>query len=389
MQFPSFGHARFAALAIHLAAAVKQGNLDATIESIAKPDEAAHSKNAEELWLAFEALSIRAYFAPNTSRSLPNADDANQLVQLGWKLAAIDPENGQAYVQQLLASRDRQRNSSSNARQVRIVKPEPLSDEQVEVILEILESAVRDSQTGSISQPVSYYSRCMRSWVYDELKSRIVQWADDIETSEIVALQQLLSTLGVLGSQKDLADLMIATEVLSRQSNAARGRSSSGSQRGTLRVRAVRDGKSIQTEITVPMSQRIFSTRFAQYVYMSLQLNNPSQDQITLLIHLRDEVTLFTDHPDRSAAERKLRRALAAFATWWSGDLEHAHQLISELCDDFPEDNDLRNERDRMAAELAAEPEIRNEIPKNRKIPPIPNPFDVLRRKGLHPQPAN
>ena len=466
LRLPNFGFARFAALAIRLAVAEKQGKLDETIESIVGPKEAVDSNDAEELWLAFEAFSIRAIYAPSDSsrffQIMGFSEKETPLDRVGWKLAEIDPDHGRDYVLQRLSLRHQIRVLSSRPKQGQLPIPElePLSDEQLEMVLRMIEPTSQESQTVSHSNFKSnYYNLRLRGWVYGELvaaekvdaareiarlipthpksvsealialffwmqlddkgqvnqllsvvRSKFEQWVDDADAVEIAELQRLFSTstLGTIVSHTDLADLMIAIEVVTRRPGAPPGRTPSRSKPSTIKITTIRNNRMVRAEIRAPISSRLLSTRFVQYAFMSLPLDRLSDDHQSLLTHLQDDVTVFTDHSDRAAAERRLRRIFAAYASWWAGDFPHAHQLICELCKDFPNDMDLLNERERMAAEIEAGSEQPETIPERTRSPQrmnapgmktprmnapqrprIVNPFEALRRKGLHPQPAN
>ncbi|MCC9599477.1 tetratricopeptide repeat protein [Stieleria sp. JC731] len=71
--------------------------------------------------------------------------------------------------------------------------------------------------------------------------------------------------------------------------------------------------------------------------------------------NMTDEIVAWLDEPVDGATDReqKTRRVLAAYAHWWNEDALGCYQRINQLCNDFPEDIDLKIEQARLASEVA------------------------------------
>ncbi len=401
LSVTSFGKARFAALAIRLAAAAKQGNLDDVIKSMTDQAALEKSTDAEQWWQAYEALAIATMYGPEPTSSTTNSPSANQLQEIGWHLVELDPQEASYFVWMQLAARGQQRSRSAYSGQT-AQPPEPLPDDQLDKLV----SYVLSQQDGASapSNYLSYYHRYSRAWLYEELvaagreaqaneiessiptkvesvsdaslalqffvqrkdsekinlileqiRSQLTEWADLADKSKLSELLQLAAAAPSVTnteSYRGTIELMIAGEVLSQESNRYR-RNTSTAALGTVSAHvALSSGAYASHEIQIPFSSQLMSSNFSQRFYQAFKFNEDTPGRKIAIKHLQKDSVVFEDHPDRASAERKLRGVLSAFSMWWIGDMDAAYRLIANMSEAFPNDNDLRIERARLAAEL-------------------------------------
>ncbi len=390
------GQAKFLALALRLAVASKQGELDEVADSLVDESTLKSSRDPDEVWSAYEISVLREAFSPvQRSSGIQLSAAQQQTMQLMWRLAEVDEGERDMIVYRLMQMRAQQRNPPPQVTE-KPDPPEPLADAHLDLVRETYEAggpmiagrsgsiiaasvheelvaAGRDSEAETFrtrfeqtpetaaegTESLHFFVVARKNnevaELLQQLKGSISDWAPAISSADIQAFNSAVN--GVLSLEElshdaklDAVDLGIAVQAIKQRQSVSRRRTSPGS--GTAHVRYNNGGQYQQNEIPVPFSDRMLDASFVQQLYSGANFGNDSADRQRMLRHLSEEVSLFPAGSKDGSLERKLRATLAAFAHWWAEDLSSAYDLLAAATERYPDDHDLRIEQARMAAEL-------------------------------------
>ncbi len=388
-----YGQAEIAAQAVQVVIAKRQGKLDERFPLLLDDGTIASTSDVRKLQDSMDAVRLRLQL---TREQTESRELQRQSERVTWRIAELAPEESLNLMMNLVQQRVSQRTQAQRGSGQE--PPEKLTDKQIELLLATMDAAVE--KFGSINRGYGHY---IKVWVHGELvaagresdaeairqefagtcdsikdattklqfalasndeprvqeifetvRQNISEWAVSATPVELASFAQLIGSQreGTITFTPLAIDVVIAAQVAANQGGNQVQQSSQAQQTGTLHVYYDVDGNYQQFEISVPFASRLLPSSFVQSFFQSTKFGKESSERTQLLAYLKEDHAVFVSNPDLATEERRFRRTLAAFASWWAKDPTTAYNEIVRLSRDFPEDNDLWIERARLAAEL-------------------------------------
>ncbi|TWT99015.1 tetratricopeptide repeat protein [Neorhodopirellula pilleata] len=388
-------HAKLFAETYRMIIASKQGKLDefATIEGLNDEDKVSVTDDIE--WL--KRFYLFASFRPSlesrsTSQLEPNLETAT------WKLIEQVPSFRPSMLYRVLSSRAslRARQTRSGASKVNI---EPLSDERIELIANVvagfnekdltgntvqgytashfynelkesgreeIAASVRDSfpmstdtlqdAMASVSIAARFQDTGKAAELLDGVIKKLPGWAPTISANDAYAMSRASAQFANIAeideaTQLSIADLTIALQAIVNQ-NTRRSRRSTSSSLGLVNTYSNRNGSYQQLKLQVPLASDRLPSNLVTALAQS-GFANPGSDLFEKARrNWKDGDLVLAGQSSLAATERELRDVLVAYSHWWDGEITKTYDAIIQLSEADPEDNDWWIERARLAAEL-------------------------------------
>ena len=422
----SFGHARVIAASLILIneALGKTGDelreaLKSTFDSNFRIDDVAKVNDPMQLWEYQGLFSLETMLsgirmvgpgivAPGSSAKAQADAKARmeEMIEITWRLAELDTQNGAMQLISMLMSRQRSRYTGAGVPNQPPV--EPLNDEQLKRLIEINEANQKNPLTvfatqgvppgagkmmlqgilahelslagkaelaetllpGELEEDADYWTvmSAIQFWLTlkkperaEKLLPRLLPSAREMQSTS-VASQPIPSFDSVEVQafkekhQQVFIDSAIALHV--QQQAGAPKRSSTfgtGQLRGYV---AMGNGSRRSVSLQGPLSSRLLDNQLIQLVTAAaVQPSASSQGAPfagTPKFELAASVIEALEAPleDASINEQKTRYVLAAYAKWWSGQPEDCYDSLAKCCELYPSDVDLQIERARLASVL-------------------------------------
>ena len=148
-------------------------------------------------------------------------------------------------------------------------------------------------------------------------------------------------------------DLLVAVEALRKHRRLPHRHSATMSQRGDDHQTSPPVQRSVQRKsYPVPYSPSLMRGSLALEILEMIGPERNLSKRVAILDHLSMERPLLAKDSEEWLVERKLRGVLAAFASWWIGNERGAYEKLSELSEEFSEDDNLKLELARLLVEL-------------------------------------
>ncbi|MEM9588160.1 MAG: tetratricopeptide repeat protein, partial [Planctomycetota bacterium] len=398
-----FGEALFATEFLRAAIAERKDEWDEHLATRASPQVIDELEDADALWSAWNALTIADVIQQSRNRPASQTRERQKMLdRIAWRLAEYDSRSGDVLVSQVIGRRYAERHPMQGADNTEGRKRlEPLTDEQLKRLIDIHARAPAFSA-------VRRYIRLESSHVYDELIfagktdqaerfkreqigeavtlssfAKRIEFANhendaesfDLALSELaVGLANLADTAQPAEIQRVLAAVTSSPELVSdervgnvvavqtalaawldsKTSRARRStvRSASGSQAGKTYVRFQTGGRFEQVELTVPLQLAGLDASYLQTVF-GVVGQKPDGDRWQTVEKLFEkQELLFEPSSDVGRLEARRRELLWAYLPWWRDEADVSYSRINQLVKEYPEEDDLRIEQARLAAEL-------------------------------------
>jgi len=395
-----YQHGRFLATAIRVAESAKRGKLDEATESDIDESKLDSIDDANLLWTEIHKETLRQNFAPTDSVVMVTRNSSERASNLMWRLAELDEKHRSQIVSQQLSTRASMRNPRSvNGLRFTVIGIPlgRLSDLQLDLACDL----VKQNTNSAASQlPAAFYSgllhnelvaagrtgeaaelaakfesagttplaisETMRFYLSTKMYNRIPAMIRSLKTSladsaptlvrnELTALgsivNQVLASEGMpIETKLDCIDLMVAIQAIN-QAKATATRQSPSNQ-GVLNVGYSVNGRYQQVELSVPFSNDLLPSNFAQAFYQATKFQDENADRKRMIAHLGSDAAILSPQSPEGMRERKYRMTLEAFSHWWANNLPTAMERIVAMGQQYPDDQDLAIERARLAAEL-------------------------------------
>ena len=332
-------------------------------------------------------------------------DDAKarqeRMMELTWRLAEVDPQNGTMQLLSMLMSRQR----ATQPPVANQPKVEPLSDEQLESLIELnkrnqksplplfaaqglpagvgqmmfqgivaheLSLAGQTERADSIlpsdlPDDASYWNvmSAVQFWLTlekperaERLLSRLLPAARSVQptvtasTPPFPFIENEARREFTKEHQQTFVDAAIALHV--QQQSGARRRSAAlgnGQLRGYL---LLSNGARRSIPLQGPLSTRLLDNQLVQSITSTVQQAPADTTTPYPKFELPEATIAALEKPLEGASveEQKTRSVLAAYAHWWADRPEECYESLVKLCDVYPSDVDLQIERARLASVL-------------------------------------
>lgn len=369
--------------------------------------------DANLIWEQRALESLASYVTSTSSSSTPKSKLQQELTErLNWRLAELDPRSGAGYLRGMLIGRARnaanQMAQSKKPKGSSIVQA-TLDPKQLALVIELYNAAIASQTDGNVSTPASWSTlsdfRTILAVHFDQAGDEVRAQefaleppADDASLVEIISAMSYYLTL----NQVDQADALVDRLMPAVRQDESGKASSSSSMTGTagrlmttgnggadfvdrhrfqildaVLAHAIKGSTANQSR-TSTLTDGTMNTyvRSSQNSYYSFQVKAPlstdllNQQVVAELsslmpssedssqsraLKIPDEVIAHLDRPldGASTHEQKSRYVLAAFSYWWTKRPQECYSRLNRLCEQFPDDVDLRIEQARLASELS------------------------------------
>ena len=399
IDIENYSQAKFISLGVKLYAAVYKRELGEFFNQNRGADQdLLKSADKPKLW------DVRDRLVWVTSGSVPVTESMRSrcrdlLNQIVWRLAELDPDGTRALVASHISDRASAgallRSYPSSAQSPHLV--EPLTDAQADLLLRNYKQQHNEAASAPayLSPPIVYRellaagrikaaNAIIKSYdtgpdsIVDAIRSleffnsiserraslqtmkhahaKFANWSAVATPLMLESLYRQSLTAARASAQSEqlewAVDMMIALEAIRKNRSPSSGTPTGVMPSGVVASYTTSGSRRLRKVLTVPFSDALMSGTFAQSFLETTGFAGSSSLQKQWLAHLSKSVSLLPRETEESNRERKLRGILAAYARWWAGSPQDAHDALRDLSQQYPDDADLQIEIARLAVVL-------------------------------------
>ncbi|MEL6104563.1 MAG: tetratricopeptide repeat protein [Planctomycetota bacterium] len=415
----SFGHGRMIATAL-LLANESIGKSREELKDVFKrfyedetaPGDIADITDPATLWERQALLSLESLITGvqplgplavlGTTSSQTEAESyQKRALEITWRLAEVDTQFGAMQLISMLSSRQRAAQNLRTRPDLASRQVEPLSDGQLQTLLEL---SARNQKTplpifasqgvpagvgqmmfqglvatelslagkpeladsvmpGEVPEDADYWNlmSAVQFWLTlerpdraEKLLARLLPAARQVQPTSMPMPPVIASVENdshVEFRQQHIQTFVDSAIAMHVQRRSSTGRSSKKLGSGMLRG-YVTMGNGVRRSVALngPLSPRLLDDELAQSITSTVPQKSTDIGKVVLT----DAVLSALEEPLEGASteEQKTRFVLAAYAHWWADRPERCYESLESLCERYPSDVDLRIERARLASVL-------------------------------------